>query len=159
MADPVVGGLRRLSWVLIGLGLGLSGLGCGEEGTTTAAVDFPPQITQLVVPSQVSPNVPFAISHSLSVPGGLPATDTALLIRWSFPNGPTLVTQRFSAAQIGCLAGSISCTGQFTAQPPGELSVINTAYGVEFAVFDRQGRRGEQMRMIDLIAAQSPDSE
>ncbi len=143
---------RGLTRIAISLGLSLSTLGCGEEGTTPAALDFPPQITQLVVPSEVVPSLPFTVSHSLSVPGGLPGTDTALLVSWSFPNGPTVVTQRFSAAQIGCLAGSISCTGQFTTPPPGELSVVNTAYEVEFAVFDRQGRRGEQTRTISLIA-------
>ncbi len=143
---------HHLSSTLICLTLGVVALGCGEDSaTTTAAIDFPPQITQLVFPSEVSPSLPFTVSHSLSVPGGLPGTDTAVSLSWSFPKGPTIVTQRFSAAEIGCLAGSISCSGQFTTPPPDELSVLNTTYEVIFAVFDRQGRRAEQVRTVPLI--------
>lgn len=145
--------LDRSSSIVIGLLATVLVIGCGEDSTSTGAViDFPPQIAQLVFPSEVLPGVSFQVSHSLSVPGGLPATDMAVQISWSFPNGSTLVAQRFSAAQIGCLAGSISCTNRFMMEPPPELAVVNTTYEVVFAVFDRQGRRAEQVRTVSLIA-------
>lgn len=145
---------RVLRSVGIGLWLACGWLiSCGEDSSTTTTVaDFPPQITQLVFPDQVISGVEFPVAHGVSVPGGLPTTDMAVQLSWSFPEGPIIVAQRFSAAEVGCLAGAITCSAQFNTQAPADLTVFNTAYEVVFAVFDRQGRRAEAVRLTSLIA-------